>query len=207
MINIFWLHSLELVHWINTLESQSLEKVSFYTLTTKFAEYLKKDSQFDSVQVTGHSLGGGLSMITGAQAKIQAVGLSGPNALISGKSFSPPVTAEEMNKVRKIFVQFWRMTATEFVSIRLLQYTFNIVPRRDIVPMLDDLADQFQYIRCESDPWDFVGCHFGKRSLCEIMYTCGTGNRPAICECYTDYGYPKPVTDGDEDFDARCGSN
>jgi lipase ATG15 len=88
------------VHWINTLQSQSLDKVSFYTLTTKFAETLKKDSQFSSVQVTGHSLGGGLAMITGAQAKIPAVGLSGPNALISGKSFSPEVTAEDMNKVR-----------------------------------------------------------------------------------------------------------
>ena len=38
-------------------------------------------------------------MITGAQAKIPAVGLSGPNALISGRSFHPPVTADEMNQV------------------------------------------------------------------------------------------------------------
>jgi lipase ATG15 len=68
-------------------------------LTTEFAEFMKKDGDFDSVQVTGHSLGGGLSMITGAQAHIPAVGLSGPNALISGKSFRPPVSAEEMNKV------------------------------------------------------------------------------------------------------------
>lgn len=43
-------------------------------------------------------------MITGAQAEIPAVGVSGPNALISGRSFDPPVAAEQMN-----------------------QYTFNIV--------------------------------------------------------------------------------
>lgn len=49
----------ELVHWINTLQSESLDKVSFYTLTTQFAETLKNDPQFSSVQVTGHSLGGG----------------------------------------------------------------------------------------------------------------------------------------------------
>lgn len=91
--------------------------------------------------------------------------------------------------------------------IHFPQYTFNIVPRRDIVPMLDDLADQFQYIRCEADPWDFVGCHFSKRSLCELMVTCGSGSRPAICECHLVYGYPKPVTDGDEDFDELCGVN
>lgn len=74
--------------------------------------------------------------------------------------------------------------------------------------MLDDKADQFQAIRCQSEAWDFVGCHFSKRSLCEVSYTCGTGNRPAICECYTDYGYPKPefnATDGEENtFDEIC---
>ncbi|KAG7374441.1 lipase class 3 [Nitzschia inconspicua] len=175
-----------LVHWINKLQGQALEKVSFYILTTQFANYLKNDPNFTDIQVTGHSLGGGLAMITGAQAGIPAVGVSGPNALISGRSFNPPVTAEQMN-----------------------QYTFNIVPNRDIVPMLDDKADQFQHIRCQSPSWDFVGCHFSKRSLCEVAYTCGTGQRPAICECHRDYGYPRPEfnsTDGAEDnFDEICG--
>jgi hypothetical protein len=123
-------------------------------------------------------------MITGAQAKIPAIGLSGPNALISGKSLNPPVTPEDMNK-----------------------YTFNIVPNRDIVPMLDDVADQFQNIRCESPAYDFVSCHYSERSLCEILYTCGTGNRPALCECVTVHHYPKPITDWDEDFDTACGLN
>ena len=89
----------ELVNWINTIQSESMKKISFYKLTTLFAEFMKKDSDFESVQVTGHSLGGGLSMITGAQAQIPAIGLSGPNALISGKSFNPPVSKEDMNKV------------------------------------------------------------------------------------------------------------
>jgi lipase ATG15 len=93
------LDNLELVNWINTIQSESLSKVSFYTLTTEFANYMKNDTDFDAVQVTGHSLGGGLSLITGAQAHIPAVGLSGPNALISGKSLKPPVTEEEMNRV------------------------------------------------------------------------------------------------------------
>ena len=62
---------------------------------------------FDTVQVTGHSLGGGLSMITGAQAGIAAIGLSGPNALISGRSFEPPINAEQLNR-----------------------YAFNIIPNR-----------------------------------------------------------------------------
>ena len=43
-------------------------------MTTPFAEELKEDESFLNVQVTGHSLGGGLAMITGSQAGIPAVG-------------------------------------------------------------------------------------------------------------------------------------
>jgi lipase ATG15 len=136
------------------------------------------------VQVTGHSLGGGLSIITGAQARIPAVALSGPNALISGRSFDPPVTPDMLNR-----------------------YTFNIIPNRDVVPLLDDVADQLQYIRCNTEMNDFVGCHDSTRSLCEIIHTCGTGPRPAICECTTLYGYPKPVTLGNRTFDEVCSTN
>ena len=63
-----------LVFWINKFQSESLEKISFYKLTTKFVEYLKELEQFDAVHVTGHSLGGGLAIITGAQAGIPAIG-------------------------------------------------------------------------------------------------------------------------------------
>lgn len=90
----------------------------------------------------------------------------------------------------------------------LIIYFLHSRPNRDIVPMLDDKADQFQKIRCQSAAWDFVGCHFSKRSLCEVSYTCGTGPRPAICECYKDYDYPKPLFNGTEEednFDELCG--
>lgn len=165
---------------MTTLQSEAIKKISFYTLTTKFAEELQEDSAYDSVQVTGHSLGGGLAIITGAQAKIPAIALSGPNALISGKSFDPPVSQEELNR-----------------------YTFNIIPNRDVVPMFDDKADQFQFIRCDTPKNDFVGCHSATRSLCEIMTTCGSGNRPVFCECEA-MGFDPPVTDGDEDFATLC---
>mmetsp|Transcript_16499 Transcript_16499/g.46088 ORF Transcript_16499/g.46088 Transcript_16499/m.46088 type:complete len:996 (+) Transcript_16499:244-3231(+) len=173
----------ELVVIINTLQSETVEKISFYKLTTKFAKELKNDPDVKHVQVTGHSLGGGLSIITGAQAGIPAVGLSGPNARISGRSFDPKVTADDLNK-----------------------YTFNIIPNRDVVPMLDDVADQFQYIRCNAELNDPVGCHDSTRSLCEIMWTCGTGNRPALCECHTQYGFDKPVptADGTRTFEEAC---
>ena len=107
-------------------------------------------------------------------------GVSGPNALISGRSFSPPVTKEQLDK-----------------------HTFNIVPNRDIIAMLDDVSDHFERLQYTAPTNDIFGCHFKTRSLCEIIYTCGTKNRPAICECHRDYGYPKP--EGDKAaFDAAC---
>lgn len=59
--------------------------------------------------------------------------------------------------------------------------------------MIDDPAQNFQQIRCETAAADVIGCHTITRSLCEILYSCGTGNRPAICECVTKFGYPEPL--------------
>jgi lipase ATG15 len=171
----------ELVQLINLLQSEAIEKISFYKVTTEFAEELKEDPSFETVQLTGHSLGGGLAIISGAQSRLPAVALSGPNAMLSGKSFKPQVLPEELNR-----------------------YTFNIVPDRDIVARFDDVADQFQRIRCTAPANDFVQCHGFTRSLCEIIYTCGTGDRPALCECHTLLGYPKPTTDGEQNFDDLC---
>lgn len=125
------------MHWINKLQSQSLDKISFYRLTTQFANYVKADSNFTSVQITGHSLGGGLSIITGAQASIPAVGLSGPNALISGASFDPPVTKEQLNQVspRMDAVYLWfvcilRLLLTLPVILSTLEYILVHVQHR-----------------------------------------------------------------------------
>jgi putative lipase involved disintegration of autophagic bodies len=60
------------------------------------------DYQYSGVAVTGHSLGGGLSIITGAQKGVPAVALSGPNAMLSRKSFDPVIQAEQLDK--KTFV-------------------------------------------------------------------------------------------------------
>ncbi|CAJ1945283.1 unnamed protein product [Cylindrotheca closterium] len=174
----------DLVSWMNAMASTSIEKVAFYKLTTKFAEELKANGDFEHVQVTGHSLGAGLSLITGAQAKIAAVGLSAPNARISGKSYDPPITLQDINK-----------------------YGFNIIPKHDFVPKVDDVADNWQQIGCSADlnqaSWL---CHSSVRSICELMYTCGSGNRPVFCECVTAYGYEPPTSlnGAQEKFDLLC---
>jgi len=154
---------------MNGVESSAVGDVSFYRIITPFVEELKESGKFDHVQVTGHSLGGGLSIITGAQAKVPAVAISGPNARISGLSFDPPVRPESLDR-----------------------YTFNIIPDRDLVPRFDDVANNFQNIRCNADFNDFIGCHDFTRALCEIAYTCGSANRPVVCACHQKYDYPMP---------------
>eukprot|EP00553_Chaetoceros_curvisetus_P005393 CAMPEP_0204625374 /NCGR_PEP_ID=MMETSP0717-20131115/11143_1 /ASSEMBLY_ACC=CAM_ASM_000666 /TAXON_ID=230516 /ORGANISM="Chaetoceros curvisetus" /LENGTH=124 /DNA_ID=CAMNT_0051641059 /DNA_START=76 /DNA_END=450 /DNA_ORIENTATION=+ len=108
-------------------------------------------------------------MITGAQSKIPSIGLSGPNAMISRLTFDPPIEEEDLER-----------------------YTFNIVPDRDPVPRIDDLSQNYQRISCTSDPNAPVDCHFGVRSLCEILYTCGSEGRPIPCDCVNKFEYPDP---------------
>jgi len=50
---------------ITKIESEGIEAVSFYKDTTAFVNYVKDQPRYIGVGVTGHSLGGGLSIITG----------------------------------------------------------------------------------------------------------------------------------------------
>ena len=90
-------------------------------------------------------------MITGAQTKVPSVAISGPNNLISRRTFDPPLSTDDLDT-----------------------YTFNIVPARDPVPRIDDLSENYQRIKCRADANKPVDCHKSTRSLCEILYTCGS---------------------------------
>lgn len=107
------------------------------------------------------------------------MGLSAPNAMLSRSSFDPPVSAEALNSK-----------------------TFNIIPERDVVPMIDDKAQNYQFIRCMASLDDFVSCHDSTRSLCEIIYSCGTGygtsRRPVLCQCVSMFNYPEPIPVSEE---------
>lgn len=82
--------------------------------------------------------------------------------------------------------------------------TFNIIPERDLVPMIDDVAQNYQSIRCQAGITDFIECHGAGRSLCEILFTCGNSNRPIPCECVTLYGYDEPEAIGGVSFADAC---
>jgi lipase ATG15 len=103
-IGVAWTPILDqLIRVITKIESASIESVSFYKDTTAFVNFLKNQSDaYLGVGVTGHSLGGGLSIITGAQTGVPAVALSGPNAMLSRRSFDPPISAEDLDS--KTFV-------------------------------------------------------------------------------------------------------
>ena len=75
-------------------------------------------------------------MITGSQMKIPAVGISSPNVLLSRVSFDPPITSDDLK-----------------------EFTFNVVPDRDIVPKLDDLSQNYQRIKCRVSQNHLFGCH------------------------------------------------
>jgi putative lipase involved disintegration of autophagic bodies len=57
--------------------------------------------------MTGHSLGGGIALISGAQAHIKAVGLSAPNTVLGRDTVHPKLSLDDLQK-----------------------WTFNIVPER-----------------------------------------------------------------------------
>jgi lipase ATG15 len=91
--------------------------------------------------------GGGIAIITGAQTGIPAIGISGPNALISRDTFQPKLTEDALNT-----------------------RVFNVMPNRDLIPMVDDPGNLFQKILCRA-PIDgsVFACHSITRSLCEIV--------------------------------------
>lgn len=162
------------------LQSGMIERVSFYKSTSGFARYLLESGNYSSVLITGHSLGAGLTLITGAQVGIQAVAFSAPNALIARKRFG--ITPAELNR-----------------------FTYNIIPERDPVAMVDDPAKTVTRIECRS-PENMLQCHSHIRTLCELMYTCGSGDRPVLCECVSKFGYPKPKpkANATRTFDEAC---
>jgi lipase ATG15 len=127
--------------------------------------------------------GGGIAIITGAQTGIPAIGISGPNAYISRDTFEPKLTEDALNTK-----------------------VFNVMPNRDIIPLVDDPGNLFQKIQCRAPIGRVFACHSITRSLCEIMYQCGSQGRPGICECATKYGYPVPrQVGGNQTFSDICG--
>ncbi|KAG7374006.1 lipase class 3 [Nitzschia inconspicua] len=167
------------------VESENLIEIALYSQTTQLVEYIRSRPDFNgSIRITGQSLGGGISLITGAQTNIPAIAISGPNNVFSRQTFVPPLDLDTIDSM-----------------------LFNVIPQRDIVPMTDQAGLLTQSIECRAKVNDLFGCHTATRSLCEIMHRCGSYSRPPPCECAVKYGYPVPEQiGGNQTFSDVCGT-
>jgi lipase ATG15 len=170
------------VNMLSILETENVKKVSYYVETTTFVNYLRKSDKYTNIAITGHSLGGGLALITGAQTQIMAVGFSAPNTVMGRSTVTPEISLDDLER-----------------------YTYNVIPNRDIVPQLGGKS-KFSSIKCRAGINEPFACHFAYRSLCELMYTCGNVKRPVYCECVRDLGYPEPIAIGGSgtSFESTC---
>ena len=85
---MFYLTFFFLQVWIvSLLASENTNKVAFYKETGAFVKWTKRENQDLIVVVTGHSLGGGLALITGALTNFSSVAISGPNSMLSRDTF------------------------------------------------------------------------------------------------------------------------
>jgi len=174
----------QMIRFIAYIEDGTLRQISFYQETTAFMLYLKEKNIYSNLVLTGHSLGGGLAMITAAQSQTPSIVFSSPNALLSRDSFGPtPVTESGLD-----------------------EYTFNVVPDRDVVPLMDDLSKKIEKISCRQPSNKFHLCHISVTTLCELLYTCGSFGRPIPCRCVTEYGYdaPDPLDTNGKMFSEMC---
>jgi lipase ATG15 len=92
---------------LSLLETSSIKESAYYMETSAFIQYLKERGDYNSVLITGHSLGGGIALISGAQTQSKAVGLSAPNTVLGRGTVYPKLELHDLYK-----------------------YTFNIVPER-----------------------------------------------------------------------------
>mmetsp|Transcript_33730 Transcript_33730/g.54122 ORF Transcript_33730/g.54122 Transcript_33730/m.54122 type:complete len:1070 (-) Transcript_33730:936-4145(-) len=158
-----------IVKWFGLLETQPANKVSYESDISNFVRELKRKNPGAHIALTGHSLGGGLVLITGAREKIPAVGISAPNAVISRLKFG-------------------------LSKSNLDAFTINVIPRGDPIPYIDDHALLTENVLCRIRKGESAGaCHSVQRTICEIQHVCGSGFRPPLAECNKTYGYPDPI--------------
>lgn len=121
-------------------------------------------------------------MISGAQTKVASVAISAPNNKLSRRIYDPKLSVGDLDR-----------------------YTFNVVPDKDPAPRFDHLSQHYTRIKCRSKQNDFKNfCHMQPPTLCELLYTCGSSNRPIPCECVHTLGYEKPTSRNGVNFTDVC---
>jgi len=158
-----------LIMYMGVLETAPASRISYQSDITDFVSALIDKHPTALVVVTGHSLGGGIAMLVGAEKQIPAVAFSGPNAMLSRRKFG--ISKKDLDA-----------------------FAVNIIPRGDPVPTVDDQALLTESILCRAKRGEYFGaCHEIKRTMCELEHVCGSGPRPPIAICNETYDFPAAI--------------
>jgi hypothetical protein len=112
-----------------------------------------------TLSFSGHSLGGGLSTITGQRVGASSVSFSGPGVVLSARKFRlPEVLAYDASLV--------------------------ILPDSDVVPRIDRHAGAVQNVRCMHAA-SALACHSVVRTCCELARNCGDPAGRSLAQCPT----------------------
>uniref|UniRef100_A0A0G4I156 Uncharacterized protein n=1 Tax=Chromera velia CCMP2878 TaxID=1169474 RepID=A0A0G4I156_9ALVE len=122
--------------------------------------------------LVGHSLGGGLASLLGAQKKIPVVAVSPPGL-------------------------YYVSTKYNVSDLRLESLLTSIVPEYDIVPNIDIVRGLVQQISCAAR--DSRKCHFVLISLCELVCRCGDP-RESVHQLCAEVARNDSVTFDDEKY-------
>ena len=138
-----------LVSFANWVRYGVFGDCSYFFNLRQFAErvieYSTRGGGSGNVLVIGHSLGGGLSMLTGAKFRIKSVAVSGV-----GIGYQAHTIGFDKDDVSR--------------------YLTNIIPESDAVPRIDKQIGNLQNIQCTKDP---LGCHGVKNTFDEVATSCG----------------------------------
>lgn len=130
-----WTPLLDEFVWIlSYIQSDSIQKVSYYSVTTDFVNSIF--DTYDNLRVTGASLGGGLAIITGAQTGAPSIAISGLGAEFSRHNLNPPVSKDDIN-----------------------ERVFNFIPDRDYIARIGGRPRQHQEAQCSASGNNLFGCH------------------------------------------------
>mmetsp|Transcript_71072 Transcript_71072/g.184547 ORF Transcript_71072/g.184547 Transcript_71072/m.184547 type:complete len:202 (+) Transcript_71072:1308-1913(+) len=147
---------------LKTLTSGETAKYRFAAFQD-LHDYVRKATKHstDTFYITGHSLGGGIATVIGTDFDIQAVTFSAPGL---------KATSHILRRAPRYG--------------RLVRKAVNVVPDRDVVPMVDEQAGTVLKTVCPFSKGNPSACHRLTVTLCELLASCGDGGGRGVQRGY-----------------------
>eukprot|EP01080_Neovahlkampfia_damariscottae_P006116 gene6116-10123_t len=145
--------------WPDSMTSRLIQVVSFAEQTAVVAssgsrfyyqdldDYVRVEKTKRKIILTGHSLGGGIANIVGANREIQTIAFSAPGTIFNRHKLNIDL-------------------------ININRYCVNIIPDNDIVPKIDRNGGTIQSLDCDES---FIACHSISRTVNRLTQSCGSG--------------------------------